>query len=291
MAILLSSANRVVVCNPTGRYASPLIAGMKAAGTRIVAGVSPGRAGSTFQDIPIFDTVPEAVAGTACDTAVVFVPAAGAGDAIVENADAGIALQMVAAEYVPTLDAIASVAYARSKNSWVIGPNSLGLLNPGVGMLGGIALDFAAPGPIGVLSRSGTLLLTVTRMLTRAGLGQSTAVSIGGDGVIGRRAVEYVLEMERDPGTEAIVLLGEIGGQQEYEVAAVVRSLTKPVIALVVGRHAPAGTQLGHAGAMIAQQAETAKAKCEALRAAGCHVADSPHDVVQTAARLLGWRK
>jgi succinyl-CoA synthetase alpha subunit len=201
--------------------------------------------------------------------------------------EAGIRLMVVATEYVPVQDAMRALAVARARGAWVIGPNCLGILSPGIGMLCGLAPGFGKPGPVGVISRSGTLALTMTHVLTQAGLGQSSVVSIGGDAVIGRNPHEYAALFEADPATRVIVLVTEIGGRKEYGLIETLATIGKPVVALVVGRNVPAQTRMGHAGALVSADAESAASKRAALRAAGVHIADSPYHVAEIAARLL----
>lgn len=265
-----------------------MIEGMRGQGTNVVAGVSVGRGGMTHEGVPLFDSVAEAVDSTAADTAVIYVPASGVADAIVENVDAGIRLMMVAAEYVPVHDAMRALAYARSKGAWVIGPNSVGIAVPGIGNLSALSTTFGMPGPIGVMSRSGTLSLAVMHQLTQAGLGQSTVVNIGGDMVIGRNPHEYAELFEADVATKVIVSVSEIGGAKEYKLAEMMGRLTKPLVCLVVGRHSPARRRMGHAGALASVGSETAEAKREALKRAGAHVADNLFDLPEVVARLLG---
>ena len=288
MAILLHRGQPVLVHNAVSAYARGMIGGMRAAGTNLVGGIAPGRAGEVYEGLPLFDTVGEAVAATAATACVLYNPAPGVHDAVVETVDAGVQLLVVAAEYVPTLDTMRAVAHARRHGAWVIGPNCLGLLSPGLGMLNGIAPSFGCPGRVGVISRSGTLTLAVLERLTEAGLGQSTVVSIGGDSIIGRNPAEYVQAFEDDPETDVIVLLGEIGGRKEYQVAEMLPSLRTPVVALIVGRNVPEGRRLGHAGALISNEAETAAAKRDALRRAGALIADDPAGVVALTGRCLG---
>ena len=288
MGILLTPETAVVVHNPLSGYARGMVAGMRSEGTRVVAGVMPGWAGKRHEDTLLFDTMAEAVAETGANTAVIFVPAAGVVDAVAETVDAGIKLLMVAAEYVPTHDALHALAYARAHDAWVIGPNSVGMISPGLGMLSGLGSGFALAGSVGVMSRSGTMALMTMRVLTSHGLGQSSVISIGGDSVIGRNPAEYARLFDDDPATEVIVLVGEMGGKKEYQLIEMLPTLSKPVVALILGRFAPVARRVGHAGALVNQRAESAESKRGALRAAGVHVADDPYHLAAIVGGLLG---
>ena len=276
MAVLLDQSARVVVLGATGAYGRAQVATMRAAGTRIVASVSAGRGGETIDEVAAFDTVADAVAATGADTAMLYTPAGGARDALVECADAGLGLAAVAAEFVPLHDSLYALAYARERGVWVVGPNSLGMITPEQALLGSIAPGFARPGRVGVIGRSGTLTITTSRILSRAGIGQSTAVHIGGDALAGRNPHEWLRAFLDDPATDAVAYLGEIGGGKEYAMLDLVAAATKPVVALIVGRHAPVGKRMGHAGALVGGERETAAAKRAALAEAGARVADSP---------------
>jgi succinyl-CoA synthetase alpha subunit len=288
MSVLLNNAARVAVYGGTGAYGRAQVATMLAAGTRISASVSPGRGGTDIDGIPTFDTMAEAVRHAGADTAVIYTPAAGAGDAIVECAEAGIDLALVAAEFVSVHDSLGALAIARQHGLWVVGPNSLGMISPGQALLGSIAPDFTMPGRVGVIGRSGTLTITTTRLMRRAGIGQSTAVHIGGDFLAGRNPHEWLQLFLDDPETDAVVYLGEIGGLKEYAMLDLIRSAQKPVFALIVGRHAPAGKRMGHAGALIAGDRETAAAKRKALGEAGAHIAETPPHLVALLEEHLG---
>lgn len=276
MAVLLDSSARVLVHGGSGAYGRAQVATMRAAGTNIVASVSAGRGGEQMDGIATFDTAKHAVDETGADSAVIYTPAAGAGDAIVECAEAGIRLALVAAEFVPVHDSLGALATARERDMWVVGPNSLGMISPGQALLGSIAPDFTTPGRVGVIGRSGTLTITTTRLMRNAGIGQSTAVHIGGDLLAGRNPHEWLRLFLEDPETDAVAYLGEIGGLKEYAMLDMISRSAKPVFCLIVGRHAPAGKRMGHAGALIAGDRETAAAKRAALAEAGARIADSP---------------
>jgi succinyl-CoA synthetase alpha subunit len=204
-------------------------------------------------------------------------PAAGVRDALCECAEAGIAFAVAAAEFVPLHDSLLALSVARARDMWVVGPNTLGFAIPGRILLGSIPPEFTVPGPVALFGRSGTLTSTTARLLTAQGIGQSVVAHIGGDALSGRNPHEYLAAVADDPATEIVVYLGEIGGTKEYAMLDLIRTLAKPVVAVVVGRHAPAGKRMGHAGALIEGARETAAAKIDALRAAGAHIA---HDVL-----------
>ena len=269
----------------TGRYGQAQIAGMLAAGTRIVAGVAPGRGATSIDGIPTFDTVAEAVAARGAQAAVIYTPPAGVRDAVVECAEAGIRFAVTAAEFVPIHDMMSALAKARAHDMWVVGPNTLGFAIPGQILLGSIPPEFTH-------ARSGRAVRPQRdadgddRAAAHGqGIGQSLVAHIGGDTLCGRNPHEYLRVAAADPATELIVYLGEIGGAKEYAMLDLVRSLGKPLLVLVVGRHARPGRRMGHAGALIEGERGTAQAKLAALREAGAHVADDvlavPHRVKQ----------
>lgn len=288
MSILLKRDSRVIIQNIHSPYARNMIGQMRDAGTAIVGGVAAGAGGTSYLDLPVFDTVAEAVRQTGADTSVIYTPAFGVADAIVEAADGGIKLAAATAEHAPVHDVMPALAYARTKDTWVIGPNALGLLSPGQGMLCGLPPAFGLPGRVGVISRSGTLSIAMLRALTANGVGQSTAVSIGGDSIVGRRPVEYAHLFDADPQTDAIVVVGEIGGGKEAELAEAMGGLSKPVFAMIVGRSAPEGRTLGHAGALARNASETAASKIERLKQAGATVCISPLATAQAVRQELG---
>jgi succinyl-CoA synthetase alpha subunit len=275
---------RVAVIAPTGRYARQQVAGMREAGTPLIGGVALGRGGAAVDGLPLYDRIadlPEVP-----NIAVVYTPTEGVRDAIAACAEAGIATIMAAAEYVPVHDALAAAVLARAAGSWLIGPNTLGLLVPGRGLLGSIAPSFCRPGRLAVIVRSGTVALALARQLTLAGIGQRIVVHVGGDSVIGRNPHEYLQALADDEATAAVLFCGEIGGDKEYAFVEAARGFAKPVIAMVVGRHAPVERQMGHAGALIGSAREGAAAKLEALAGAGCRVAKGLEEAVATAAAL-----
>jgi succinyl-CoA synthetase alpha subunit len=285
MSILADSGTRAVVHGITGHAGAFHARLMLGYGTQVVAGVTPGKGGTTFEAegdgwrarVPIFDTAARAVAETGAGASVIFVPAAGAADAVLEAADAGARLIVCITEGIPALEAARMREVVRRGGARLIGPNSPGVITPGETNLGITPGAVAAPGRVGVVSRSGTLTYEAIWQLTGLGLGQSTAVGIGGDPVVGSTFVDILELFERDEATEAVVLIGEIGGAAEEEAAAYIRGrVTKPVVAFVAGRTAPPGRRMGHAGAIVAGASGAAEEKIAALREAGVRVADSP---------------
>lgn len=276
---------RVVVFNPTGAYAARQVAAMRRAGTNIIAGIALGRGGSVLDGMPVVDSLADLAERP--DAAVLYTPPDGTADAIGQCAAAGIPTVVAAAEYVPLHDSLQAARAARASGSWLVGPNTLGFCIPEVGLLGSVAPEFCAPGRIALIGRSGTLTLTVARLLTRAGLGQRIALHIGGDSVIGRNPHEYLEALAEDERSAAVLYCGEIGGDKEYALAEAVRRFPRPVIATLVGRHAPADRQMGHAGALIGSERESAAAKLAALREAGAHIAATPYDAIDTLRSLL----
>jgi succinyl-CoA synthetase alpha subunit len=276
---------RVVVFNPAGRYAARQVAGMRQAGTAIVAGIALGRGGGMLDGLPLLDDL--AALDAPVDAAILYTPPEGTGDAIRQCAAAGIPTIVAAAEYVPVHDALRAAAAARAAGCWLIGPNTLGLCMPGQGLLGSIAPDFCRPGGVALLGRSGTLTLTVARLLSAAGIGQRLALHLGGDPVIGRNPHEYLAGLAADPGTQALLYCGEVGGDKEYALAEAIAGFAKPVVATIVGRHAPADRQMGHAGALIGSAREGAAAKLEALHAAGALIAATPYDAIALLQEVL----
>ena len=277
---------RVAVIAPTGRYARNQVAGMILAGTPLVGGVALGHGGTDMDGLPLYDRIGELPQKP--NIAVIYAPAAGVRDAVSECANVGISTIIAVAEYVPVHDALAAAALARKEGSWLVGPNTLGIFVPGRGLLGSIAPSFCREGRVAVIVRSGTVALALTRQLTLAGVGQRIVAHIGGDTVIGRNPHEYLEALAEDAATTAVLFCGEIGGDKEYAFAEAARGFVKPIIAMVVGRHAPVQKQMGHAGALIGSARESAQAKLEALAAAGCRIAKGLEDVVAMAAQLGG---
>lgn len=249
-------------------------------GTKVVGGVTPGGAGKQIASAPVFNTVSDAVAQTGADTSIIFVPARFAPDAIYEAVDAGIKLVVCITEGVPIQDMVPVRAYVQLKGARLLGANCPGLITPGEAKIGIMPGFIHEPGPVGLVSRSGTLTYEVVDALTKAGLGQTTAVGIGGDPIHGTSFVDVLRMFQGDPETEAIVMIGEIGGTDEQDAAAFIKAhVGKPVIGFIAGQSAPPGKRMGHAGAIISGGTGTAAEKIEALEAAGVHVAESPFQV------------
>ena len=283
MSIFIDKGTRLVVQGITGRDGSFHSKQMLAYGTSIVAGVTPGKGGQTFEgSVPVFNTVADAVAATGANTSVIYVPAHFAADAIFEAADAGVALVVCISEGVPVLDMTRVMPYLQEKGVRLIGPNCPGLISPGQAKVGIIPGGICVPGPVGLVSRSGTLTYEVVFQLTRAGIGQTTCVGIGGDPIIGTNFIDCLGAFQEDPATKAIVMLGEIGGTDEQNAAAYVKAkVTKPVVGFIAGQTAPPGRRMGHAGAIISGSSGTAAEKVAAFEAAGIAVMRRPMDVVQ----------
>jgi succinyl-CoA synthetase alpha subunit len=280
MSILIDGDTKLIVQGITGRDGSFHTRRMVEYGTNVVAGVTPGKGGTDVDGIPVFDLVAEAVEATGGNTSVMFVPEAFAADAIYEAIGAGIGLVVVITEGVPVQEMNRIYKYAFEKKSRFVGPNCPGVISPGKSKVGIMPARIHEPGPIGVVSRSGTLTYEIVYNLTRAGLGQSTCVGIGGDPVIGTGFIDCLEMFEADPETDGVVLIGEIGGDDEERAAEYVRSkMSKPVVSFIAGRTAPPGKRMGHAGAIISGGKGTAESKREALTAAGVAVADTPSQI------------
>ena len=277
MAILVDKNTRLVVQGITGREGGFHTQKMIEYGTNVVGGVRAGKGGEWVHGVPVFDTVKEAVEATGANCSIIYVPARFAADAIYEAADAGIPLIICIAEHIPVLDMVKVRAYLDAKGVRLVGPNCPGLLTPGQAKVGIMSGNIAMPGNVGVVSRSGTLTYEAAWQLGRVGLGQSTAVGIGGDPINGTNYIDLLEMFENDPGTEGILLIGEIGGNAEQEAAEYIKSsVKKPVAVLIAGQTAPPGKRMGHAGAIISGGGGTAAEKMSALRAAGVVVSDSP---------------
>ncbi len=280
MSILLSKETRVIVTGITGREGKYHTANMIKAGTNIVGGVTPGKGGQIVEGVPVFDTVPQAIAATGADAACIFVPPAGAADSISECAAAGIKLIVCITENIPVIEMTKAMLVVREHGATLIGPNCPGMCTPGVGKIGIIPYQIFQPGPVGFISRSGTATYEVVSLLTEAGIGQSTCIGIGGDPIIGSTFADYLKQFEADPQTRVVVMCGEIGGSDEEDAAEFIKSsMTKPVVAFVSGRTAPAGKRMGHAGAIISGNTGTAQGKVDALLAVGVPVADTIFDI------------
>jgi succinyl-CoA synthetase alpha subunit len=292
VSILVGAETRLITQGITGEYGRMHTLACREYGTNVVAGVTPGRGGSKVEGIPVFDTVRDARAATDANATMIFVPAAFAADAVEEAAEAGLELIVCITEGIPALDETRMKRAVAGAGARMIGPNCPGVISPGAQCKVGIMPGFIhAAGRIGVVSRSGTLTYEAVWQLTELGLGQSTCVGIGGDPVIGTTHVDTLAMFQEDPETDAILLIGEIGGTAEEEASRFVREhVTKPVVGFVAGRTAPPGKRMGHAGAIIAGGKGTAAEKMEAMRAAGIAVAESPAELGATMAEALSAR-
>ncbi len=269
---------RVAVIGPTGRYARSQVAGMVEAGTPVVAGVALGRGGEAMDGLPLYDRITDLPEKP--NIALLYTPAEGVREAIASCAQARVPTIMAIAEYVPVHDTLVAASEARAAGSWLVGPNTLGIYVPGRGLLGSIAPSFCQAGRVALIVRSGTVALALARQLTLAGIGQRFVAHVGGDAVIGRNPHEYLEALADDDATEAVFYCGEIGGDKEYAFAQAARGFGKPVVAMVVGRHAPPHKQMGHSGALVGSARESAQSKLEALAEAGCRIAKGLEDAV-----------
>jgi succinyl-CoA synthetase alpha subunit len=283
VSIYIDKSSRVVIQGITGRDGSFHARQMREYGTAVVAGVTPGKGGQKFDgEVPIFNTVADAVAETRANVSVIYVPPPFAADAMMEAAAAGIALIVCITEGVPVLDMTRVYPYVREHGARLIGPNCPGLITPGESKVGIIPGRICTPGSVGVVSRSGTLTYEVVDQLTRAGIGQSTCVGIGGDPINGTSFIDVLEAFERDPNTKAIAMMGEIGGTDEQEAAQFVHDrMKKPVVGFIAGQTAPPGRRMGHAGAIISGSAGTAAEKLDAFEKAGMGIARRPKDFVE----------
>jgi succinyl-CoA synthetase alpha subunit len=289
MAIVVDRDTRLVVQGLTGREGSFHGRRNRDYGTQVVAGVTPGKGGSDVDGIPVFDTVAEAVAETGADTTMVFVPARFAGDAIYEAVDAGIGTVVCIAEGLPAHDMLRIYNYIRPKGVTMIGPNCPGALSPGKANVGIIPAEIFREGAVGLVSRSGTLTYQIGHELTQLGLGNSTIVGIGGDPVVGSSFIDILARFEQDADTELVVMVGEIGGNEEEKAAEYIAAeMSKPVVGYIAGFAAPPGKTMGHAGAIISGSAGTAQAKKEALEACGVRVGTTPTEAAELVAELAG---
>ncbi len=288
MSILVGKHTRLLVQGITGREGSFHTQQMKEYGTNVVGGVTPGKGGEWVHGIPVFDTVKEAVNATDANTSIIYVPARFAADAIMEAADADIKLIVCITEGVPVLDMVRVQSFLNQNDAWLIGPNCPGLITPGEAKVGIMPAQIHQPGNVGLLSRSGTLTYEVVQALTDRGIGQSTAVGIGGDPIIGSKFIDILKLFESDPLTDQVVLIGEIGGTDEQKAARFIAEyMTKPVTAFIAGRTAPPGKRMGHAGAIIEGGEGTAQEKIEAFEAVGVKVARLPEEVADIVAERI----
>ena len=288
MTVLVDRDTRVVVQGITGHQGMTHTRLMKEFGTRVVAGVTPGKGGSEVEGVPVFDSVRDAVEKTHANASCIFVPAPWAKDALLEAVDAGVKLATVVTEHVPFHDMLVMYSYARSRGVRIIGPNCPGIASPGNAKVGIIPNVVFQPGRVGVISRSGTLTYEIVNGITEHGLGESTCIGLGGDPVIGTTFIDALPLFEKDPDTDIMVMVGEIGGTAEEDAAEYIQQhFTKPVVAYIAGRAAPPGKRMGHAGAIITRGKGTAATKVAALEAAGVQVARFPYDVPDLVAEAL----
>jgi succinyl-CoA synthetase alpha subunit len=292
MSILINKNTRVICQGITGKAGEFHTKGCKDYGTQMVGGVTPGKGGETVQGLPVFNTVAEAVEKTGANATMIFVPAAFTADAILEAMDAGIQVICAITEGVPVLDMVRVYELIRRSNSVLIGPNCPGVITPGECKIGIMPGYIHQPGKVGIMSRSGTLTYEAVWQTSNLKLGQSTCIGLGGDPIVGTNYIDLFQRFEKDPQTEAILMIGEIGGTAEEEAAAYVKQhVTKPVAAFIAGRTAPPGRRMGHAGAIISGGKGTAAEKVAALEAAGIEVAASPADMGQAVVRALAKRR
>jgi succinyl-CoA synthetase alpha subunit len=283
VSVFIDKNTTVIVQGITGRDGSFHTRQMIEYGTRIVGGVTPGKGGQKFDDnVPIFNTVAEAAKVTGANTSVIYVPPMYAADAMMEAADAGVTLIVAITEGVPVLDMTRVYPFVKERGARLLGPNCPGLISPGKSKVGIIPGRICTPGPVGVVSRSGTLTYEIVYQLTRAGIGQTTCVGIGGDPINGTNFIDCLEAFERDPDTKAVAMMGEIGGTDEQDAARFVKEhMTKPVVGFIAGQTAPPGRRMGHAGAIISGSAGTAAEKIQAFEDAGMGVAKRPMDFVE----------
>jgi succinyl-CoA synthetase alpha subunit len=288
VSVLVGSDTKLLVQGITGSEGTFHTLRNRAYGTDVVAGVTPGKGGHDVDGIPVFDTVADAVAATGANTSMIFVPPRFAAEAILEAADAGIALVVCITEGIPVKDMAAAHAYLRGTETTLVGPNCPGVISPGVANVGIIPGEVCTPGRVGFVSRSGTLVYQIVHELSSAGIGQSTCIGMGGDPVHGIGFIEALALFEADPGTDLMIMTGEIGGDDEERAAATIADrISKPVVAYIAGFEAPPGKRMGHAGAIVTGSSGTAAAKAEALEAVGVRVARTPSQVARIVAERL----
>jgi succinyl-CoA synthetase alpha subunit len=284
MSILIDDSTRIIVQGITGRIGSAQTHWMIDYGTKIVGGVTPGKGGATVEGVPVFDSVTEAVKETGANASVFFVPAAGVLDAFLETIDAGIKLIVVVPEHIPVKDVLKMRSFAIENGVFALGPTTPGILAPGKGKMGIMPASLFAPGRVGIISRSGTLSYEFAGILSENNVGQSTVVGMGADPVVLRNLADILELFEEDTETDAVIVVGEVGGEQEEKAAGFIsRRMSKPVAAYIAGRYSPQGKRMGHAGAIVRGSSGTVEGKHEALRSAGVEVLESPIHVAQWA--------
>ena len=288
MSVLVNKDSKIIVQGFTGSEGTFHASQMIEYGTNVVGGVTPGKGGNTHLDKPVFNTVEEAVQSTGADVSVIFVPPAFAADAIMEAADAGIGVIVCITEGIPTKDMITASRYVKARGGRLVGPNCPGVITPGEAKVGIMPGFIHKKGTIGIVSRSGTLTYEAVDQITKAGLGQSTCIGIGGDPIIGTTTKDAVELLMNDPDTEGIIMIGEIGGSMEADAAHWVKENgTKPVVGFIAGQTAPPGRRMGHAGAIIGGSDDTAAAKMKIMAECGIHVVESPANIGETMAELI----
>jgi succinyl-CoA synthetase alpha subunit len=288
MSVLVNKNSRILVQGYTGKEGTYHASQMIEYGTNVVGGVTPGKGGTSHLERPVFDTVEKAVKATGCDVSIIFVPPAYAADAVLEAADAGIKVIVCITEGIPVQDMVQVKNYIAGKSCTLIGPNCPGIITPGEAKVGIMPGFIHKPGTVGIVSRSGTLTYEAVDQVTKAGLGQSTCIGIGGDPVIGTTTLQAVKLLMADKGTEGIIMIGEIGGGMETEAARWIKdNATKPVVGFIAGRTAPPGRRMGHAGAIIGGAEDTAAAKMKIMSECGIQVVESPADIGATMAKSL----
>jgi len=288
MSVLVNKNSKIIVQGFTGSEGTFHATQMIEYGTNVVGGVTPGKGGQTHLDRPVFNTVKDAVDSTGADVSVIFVPPAFAGDAIIEAADAGIKVIVTITEGIPTRDMIKVKSYLKNVDSVLVGPNCPGVITPGEAKVGIMPGFIHKKGTIGIVSRSGTLTYEAVDQVTKAGMGQSTCIGIGGDPIIGTTTLDAVKLLMEDPETEGIIMIGEIGGNMEADASYYIKEHgTKPVVGFIAGQTAPPGRRMGHAGAIIGGAADTAEAKMKIMQECGIHVVESPADIGETMIQAL----